>query len=90
MRSKAGENNGLIRPPAESVPDLNNREIAPISLLWDWGWNSNSSGFPAWSELVGLIPCSAYVTENAPSDDVIQLWGRTGWTGAQGLRVGVG
>ena len=29
--SKAGENNGLIRPPADSVPDLNNREITPIS-----------------------------------------------------------
>ena len=28
---KAGENNGLIRPPADCVPDLYNREIAPIS-----------------------------------------------------------
>ena len=26
--SKAGENNGLIRPPAGGVPGLNNREIA--------------------------------------------------------------
>ena len=31
MRSKPGENNGLISPPAESVPGLDNREIAPIS-----------------------------------------------------------
>ena len=31
VQSKPGENNGLIRPPAESVPDLNGSEIAPIS-----------------------------------------------------------
>ena len=50
VRSKAGENNGLIRPPAESVAGLDNREIAPISSphQWNWGRTSNYSGFPVW------------------------------------------
>ena len=62
--SKAGENNGLIRPPAESVPGLNNREIAPISSSYGVGVeNQTTLALPLGSDLVGLIwlkPCSGY------------------------------
>ena len=45
--SKAGENSGMIKPHPESVPGLNNREIALIRHPWGWGRNSNSSGLGA-------------------------------------------
>ena len=64
VQSKAGENNGLIRPPAESVPSLNNTEIAPISSPNGVGVkNQTTLASPLGSELVGVIwltPCSAY------------------------------
>ena len=44
--SKASENNGLIRPN-EIVPDLNNREIAPISD----GVETQTPGCPAWKRV---------------------------------------
>ena len=47
MRSKAGENNGLIRPPAEGVPGLNNKEIAPISSPCGIRVEAETPGFPA-------------------------------------------
>ena len=56
---------GLIIPPAESVPGLNNREIAPISSPYGVGVeNQTILASPLGSELVGVIwlmPCSAYV-----------------------------
>ena len=64
MRSKAAENNGLKRPPAESVPGLNNREIASISSPRGVGVENQSTlASLLGSELVGVIwltPCSAY------------------------------
>ena len=63
-RSKADENNGLIRHPAESVPGLCNREIAPISSPCGVGVeNQTPLACPLGGELVeviGLTPCSAY------------------------------
>ena len=62
VQSKAGENNGLMRPLAESVPGLNNREIAPISSPHEVGVeNQTTLASPLESELVGVIwltPCS--------------------------------
>ena len=62
--SKAGENNGLIRPPSESVPGLDNREIAPISSPHRIGVEHQTTlASPFGSELVGVIwltPCSGY------------------------------
>ena len=62
--SKAGENNGLIRPPAESVPGLNNIENSPISLPSGVGVETQTPlASPLGSELVRVIrltPCSAY------------------------------
>ena len=64
VRSKAGENNGLIRPPAESVPGLDNREIAPISSPHGIGVEHQTTlASPFGSELVEVIwltPCSVY------------------------------
>ena len=61
---KAGENNGLIRPPAECAPGLNNREIASISSPCEVGIDTQTSlALPFGSELVGvngLASCSAY------------------------------
>ena len=65
MRSKAGENNGLIRPPAESVPSLKNREIAPFRSPHGVGVEHQTTlASPLGSKLVGVIwltPCSSYV-----------------------------
>ena len=56
--SKAGENNGLIRPAAESVPGLDNREIAPISSPHGIGVeHQHTLASPFGSE---LTPCSGY------------------------------
>ena len=67
VRSKAGENNGLTRPPAESVPGLNNREIAPISSPHGVGVeNQTTLASPFGKELVGVIwltLCSAYADQ---------------------------
>ena len=64
VSSKAGENNGLIRPPAESVPGLDNREIAPISSPHGIGVEHQTTlTSPFGSELVGVIwltRCSGY------------------------------
>ena len=51
--SKAGENSGLIRPHAESVPGLNNREIALIRS--PVGLGSKLKLLSLGSELVGAI-----------------------------------
>ena len=57
VRSKAGENSALIRPPpAESVAGLNNREIAPISSPPEIGvQNQTTLASPLGSKLVGVI-----------------------------------
>ena len=56
MPSKAGENNGLIRPPAESVPSLDNREIASISSPHGIGVEHQTTlTSPFGSRLVGVI-----------------------------------
>ena len=64
MRSKAGKNNGLIRPPAEGVPGLDNREIDPISSPHGIGVEDQTTlASPFGSELIGVIwltPCSGY------------------------------
>ena len=66
VRSKAGENNKLIRPPAESVSGLNNREIAPISSAPEIGvQNQTTLASPLGSEQVGVIwltQCSGYLS----------------------------
>ena len=49
--SKTGENNGLIRPPAESVPGLDNGGLPDKLTRWDWGRSSTSSGFPVWERV---------------------------------------
>ena len=63
--SKVDENNGLIRPPAESVPGLNNRGDWPISSPGEIGVDAQPPlASPFVSELVGVIgltACSAYV-----------------------------
>ena len=64
MRSKAGQDNGLIRPPAESVPGLNNTAIAQISSPGGIGSKLIPRTSPFGSELVGVIGltrCSGYV-----------------------------
>ena len=64
VRSKAGDNNELINPPAESVPRLNNREIAPISSPPEIGVQNQTTLASPPSELVGVIwlmRCSGYV-----------------------------
>ena len=56
MRSKAGEHNELISPPAESVPGLNNREIVPISSPHRIRVEHQTTlASPLGSELVGVI-----------------------------------
>ena len=91
VRSKAGENNGLIRPPAESVPGLDNREIAPISSPHGIGVEYQTTlTSPFGSELVGVIwlmPCSGYAVQlaswqlrsNSPKTSV-NIWLCTGVT----------
>ena len=68
-RSKAGEKNGLIRPPAEGVPGLNNREIASISSPGGVGVEAQPPlASPLGSKLLwvtGLTPCSAYAHADA-------------------------
>ena len=79
MRSKASENNRLIRPPAERVPGLDNREIAPISSPHEIGVEHQSTlTSPFGSELVGVIwltLCSGYVLIN-PCDCVLFIFTR--------------
>ena len=64
MRSKAVDNNGLIRPPAESVPGLDSTEIAAINSPHGIGVEHQTSlASPFGRELVGVIwltPCSGY------------------------------
>ena len=53
-RSKAGVNNWLIRPPAESVPDLNNRDFAD-KFIRRVGVETQTplvSKFPTWERVV--------------------------------------
>ena len=75
---KAGENNGLIRPPAETVPGLNNREIAPISSPSGVGVETQTPlASPLGSELVGVIgltPCSVYVTQFCTKSSIWGNW----------------
>ena len=64
-RSKAGENNGMIRPPAESVPGLNNRDCSNKLTTEVWVGTQTLLASPLGNELVGVIgltPCSAYVS----------------------------
>ena len=60
--SKAGENNGLIRPPAESVPGLDNREILGSTLNLLWLPRLGAS----WLGVIGLTACSAYGISQIP------------------------
>ena len=74
----AGENKGLIRSSAESVPDLNNTEIAPISWPVGVGVRTQTPLASPLGSWVGwgnwLMPCSAYVNGSL-------LWQTTTWHG---------
>ena len=62
VRSKAGENNGLIRPPAEIVPGLG--RLPPLAHHMGLGSNIKLLWLPrlgvSWLGVIWLTPCSGY------------------------------